>query len=149
MIRSVLMESLGDKIKQLRNKLTQEELAVMLQVDRSTLASWEVNRREPDIATLCRIAALFKVSVDWLVGHRPGKEYTAAAADLIHETTIDYQTDNAAWREVITTARQYGFDPDTVCQLLELNVKIALALEKVEHKSCVATQPSKDNTDRS
>lgn len=42
------METLGDKIEQLRKELTQEELAVLLQVDRSTLASWEVNRREPD-----------------------------------------------------------------------------------------------------
>ena len=63
------METLGDKIKHLRGKLTQEELAVILQVDRSTLASWEVNRREPDIATLCLIASFFHVTIDWLVGH--------------------------------------------------------------------------------
>ncbi len=128
------MESLGDKIKQLRNKLTQEELAAMLQVDRSTLASWEVNRREPDIATLCRIATLFKVSVDWLVGHKLSKECLPAKIDLIHEATIDYQADNDAWQEVIATAKQYGFDPDTVCQLLELIAKMTLSLKKAENK---------------
>jgi transcriptional regulator with XRE-family HTH domain len=141
------MESLGDKIKQLRDKLTQEELAALLQVDRSTLASWEVNRREPDIATLCRIATLFKVSVDWLVGHKPTKEHVPAKADLIHETAIDYQAEHDAWQEVIATAKQYEFDPDTVCQLLELNVKITLALKKAEHKRCTAAQSSEDNQD--
>ncbi len=33
------MRTLGEKIKQLRSKLTQEELAAILKVERSTLAS--------------------------------------------------------------------------------------------------------------
>ena len=111
------METLGDRIKQLRNKLTQEELASLLQVDRSTLASWEVNRREPDIATLCRMAEFFHVSVDWLVGR---KADLAPEVSLIHETSAAYLANvPAAWQKVISTAQQYGFDPNMVCQLLD------------------------------
>ena len=118
------METLGVRIKQLRNKLTQEELAAILQVDRSTLASWEVNRREPDIATLCRIAAFFKVSVDWLVGYQPqagGMENTGH----FRESAAEYCGKDEEWRQVVATAQRYGCQPDDICQLLELNAKIA------------------------
>ncbi|MEG6584819.1 helix-turn-helix domain-containing protein [Dendrosporobacter sp. 1207_IL3150] len=124
------METLGDKIKQLRNDLTQEELASLLKVDRSTLASWEVNRREPDIATLCRIASMFNVSVDWLVGHSPSRDYkTPTKPGMLNETSSTYNKDEC-WQKVICTAQQYGFEPDAIHQLIEVNAKIALSLKK-------------------
>ncbi|MDF2501773.1 MAG: helix-turn-helix protein [Anaerosporomusa subterranea] len=124
------METLGDKIKQLRSKLTQEELASILQVDRSTLASWEINRREPDIRTLCRLAALFKVSVDWLVGYTPDPEHSSeAGTGLLQENATHYQTvEDATWHKVIDTAKYYGLKPDNVLQLIEVNAKIVLAV---------------------
>ena len=122
------MKTLGEKIKRLRNKLTQEELAAILGVDRSTLASWEVNRREPDIATLRRIADFFGVSIDWLVGHAAGKRTVPASG--VQETAGIYQPANdPAWQKVILTAEAYGYDPEAVCQLMELNAKIAASLK--------------------
>lgn len=125
------METLGDKIKQLRNKLTQEELASLLQVDRSTLASWEINRREPDIRTLCRLATFFKVSVDWLVGHAPERGHSSeAATGLLQEKAANYRiTEDSAWLKVIDTAKYYGLKPDDVRQLIEVNAKIVLAVD--------------------
>ncbi len=124
------METLGDKIKLLRNKLTQEELAAILKVERSTLASWEVNRREPDIATLRRIATHFQVSIDWLVGHIPSQTMVLPAAQ-VQETAADYSAVfDSAWQKVIETANVYGIEPDTVCQLIETNAKIALSLQR-------------------
>ena len=121
------METLGARIKQLRKQLTQEELAVILQVDRSTLASWEVNRREPDIATLCRLANFFQVSVDWLVGHKPVNLPPAGQA---REQVNDYRTESEeAWQPVIAIARHYHLSPDILCQIIELNVKIAASLK--------------------
>jgi len=129
------METLGEKIKLLRNKLTQEELAASLSVDRSTLASWEVNRREPDIATLCSIATFFQVSVDWLVNHKIEKETFPLRAPQIHETASEYQPYvDQNWYKVITTAQAYGFEPSVVLQLLELNAKIALSLKNSKQK---------------
>ena len=124
------METLGDKIKQLRQgqkDLTQEALADILQVDRSTLASWEVNRREPDIVTLCRIASFFNVSVDWLVGYETAKKISPAGNGLIQETAPNYPAgEDQDWRKVIATAQQYGVKPDIVRQLIELHAKISL-----------------------
>lgn len=125
------MVTLGDRIKQLRSELTQEALATILQVDRSTLASWEINRREPDIATLRHIASYFKVSVDWLVGFDAGDQSSSDKASFVHEKVQDYQANpDKIWNQVIMLAQHYGFDPDLVCHLLELNVKLALSLKK-------------------
>lgn len=131
------METLGDRIKQLRNKLTQEELASILQVDRSTLASWEINRREPDIRTLCRLATFFNVSVDWLVGHTPlPDDATAAWTGLLQENSANYRTgDDPSWHKVIDTAKQYGLKPEDVRQLIEVNAKIVLAVTPREKRA--------------
>ncbi|EGO64345.1 helix-turn-helix domain-containing protein [Acetonema longum] len=129
-----ISETLGGKIKQLRQlrqNLTQEALADILQVDRSTLASWEINRREPDVATLCRIADFFKVSVDWLVGYKPAKAALTSESSFIQENGCAYPSaEDPGWEKVIAAARQYGLEPDIVQQLIELNAKIALSLKR-------------------
>ena len=61
---------LGKRLLYLRNKreLTQEELAKIFCMSRSTYAQYEVNRRKPDYDTLQRIADYYKVSTDFLLG---------------------------------------------------------------------------------
>lgn len=126
--------TLGDRIKELRSELTQEALAMILQVDRSTLASWEINRREPDIATLRRIASYFKVSIDWLVGFDAEDSSSLDQGNCIRESIPSYHANrDKRWDKVITLAEQYGLDPDLVCHILELNVKLTLSLKKDCH----------------
>jgi len=66
------MDTLGQKIKSLRMQInmTQGELADKLGKERSTISSWETNRREPDGETLKDLAHLFKVSTDYLLGNK-------------------------------------------------------------------------------
>ena len=63
------METLGKRIKHFRKqkKLTQKELAKALGISRDTLASWEVDRREPDYEIVIKIARFFDVSLDFLL----------------------------------------------------------------------------------
>lgn len=49
------------------NNLTQKELAAQLNIAPSTLSSYVQNAREPDFATLKRIANYFNVSADYLL----------------------------------------------------------------------------------
>ena len=67
---------LTDKLKELRkeNEWTQKELADRLQITRASVASWETNRAEPSLTDLCRIAALFDESTDYLLGYDKGEE---------------------------------------------------------------------------
>ena len=70
------MRKFADKLKELRkeNEWTQKELADRLQITRASVASWETNRAEPSLTDLCRIAALFDESTDYLLGYDKGEE---------------------------------------------------------------------------
>ncbi|MCR1953326.1 helix-turn-helix transcriptional regulator [Clostridioides mangenotii] len=61
---------LGKKISYLRKerKLSQRELAKELNIGNSTLAMYELEKREPDFNTLQKIADYFDVSTDYLLG---------------------------------------------------------------------------------
>ena len=62
--------TLGKTIKDLREKqgYTQRELADKLNIGNSTLAMYEIDKREPDNATLGRLADFFSVTTDYLLG---------------------------------------------------------------------------------
>ena len=87
---------IGDMLKQLRknNKQTQQDLADFLGISRGTYAHYEINRREPDAATLIKLADYFHVSVDVLLSHKPvcdqSKEISGVAlsteeTELLHK----------------------------------------------------------------
>ncbi|QDR80307.1 helix-turn-helix domain-containing protein [Sporomusa termitida] len=63
---------LGERLKQLREKkkLTQQEMANLLGIARGTYAHYEINSREPDNATLGRLADFFGVTTDELLGRQ-------------------------------------------------------------------------------
>lgn len=52
-----------------RNGLTQEDLALKVNVARQTVAKWESGDAIPDLDNACKLAALFNVSLDALVHH--------------------------------------------------------------------------------
>ncbi|NLY11818.1 MAG: helix-turn-helix transcriptional regulator [Firmicutes bacterium] len=58
------------RIRYLRqiNGLTQGDLAKALGISRSTIASWESNRRTPELKAVETIADFFEVSIDFLLG---------------------------------------------------------------------------------
>lgn len=60
------------KFKELRKnqKQTQEQIAKMLNVAESTYRGYENNTSEPTIATLCKLADYYGVSLDYLCDHR-------------------------------------------------------------------------------
>ena len=59
--------SIGHKIKILRKgrKLTQQELADKLQVNRSSISNYEINRRVPPVKELQKICDFFGVGMDY------------------------------------------------------------------------------------
>ena len=59
------------RLKELREKkkITMQELGDLLNVSRSTVSLYESRQRQPDLKTLKKIADIFNVSVDYLLGH--------------------------------------------------------------------------------
>lgn len=58
------------RLKQLRleHKLTQEQLGKIINKNRSTVAGYESENKQPDFDTLKRLADYFDVSTDYLLG---------------------------------------------------------------------------------
>ncbi len=64
------MVDFGDKLKRLRmaKKLTQTELAERLRLTNSVISAYEMGAKYPSFETLIKIAALFGVTTDFLLG---------------------------------------------------------------------------------
>lgn len=61
---------LGSKIKNIRynNNISQEDLAKMLKINRNHLSRIETNKSLPSAEVLARLADLFNISIDTLLG---------------------------------------------------------------------------------
>lgn len=90
-------------LKSLRTErgMTQDQLAKVLKISRSTIGMYEKGDREPDYETLEAIADFFNVDIDYLLGrtkkttrivdsltlaaHFDGDEYTESELDEIRQ----------------------------------------------------------------
>ena len=64
------MIEVGKKIKELRKerKLTQTELAIVLQTTQDSVSLWELGKSYPDLETLVKLCDFFNVSADYMLG---------------------------------------------------------------------------------
>lgn len=69
------MKSIGDNIRRLRKQknMTQDDLAPLLNVCRQTLSNYEAGKRLPDLDMLIKLADIFGVTIDTLVGREREK----------------------------------------------------------------------------
>lgn len=67
----------ADKLRYLRGRRSQTEIARELDIRQQSYASYEIGRNEPCLAILRKIADLHKVSLDWLVSDLPLDSKTA------------------------------------------------------------------------
>ena len=63
------MNNVSKSIKRLRSnkKMTQDELAAILNVTRQAVSNWENEKTQPDIETITKIAAYFGVSTEEII----------------------------------------------------------------------------------
>lgn len=75
---------LCDNIKNLRKErgMSQEELAVKLNVVRQTVSKWEQNLSVPDSDMLVKLAEVFGVSVGTLLDKEPAKQEETASQEI-------------------------------------------------------------------
>lgn len=78
----------GTRLKKLRKEkdLTQDELAGILGVTRSTISAYETDALYPSVDALIKIASYFNVSSDFLLGLCDSNKY--ATGDLTEEQTV-------------------------------------------------------------
>ncbi len=85
------MSSFGDTLKSLRNEknLTQEELSNILNISRSSIASYETNRKQPDHSKLKIFSDFFNVSIDYLLGRTNKRNYDTSTLAFSVDSRID------------------------------------------------------------
>ncbi len=73
-----------------KNVMTQQQLGERLNVSAQAVSKWENDQSEPDIATLCKLAEIYQISVNELLGvSQPQKEPSAPVFDFEEEEDDD------------------------------------------------------------
>ncbi|MGT2624846.1 helix-turn-helix domain-containing protein [Streptococcus pluranimalium] len=99
----------NDRLKELRiqKKLTQQELADLLKVNRVTYRNYETGTNEPKFRTLLELGKIFNVTTDYLLGITDINEFDKSYEENIEKSfkeisdaTNDYKNklDNALYR---------------------------------------------------
>ena len=108
---------MSDEIRRLRKSsgLNQVSFADKMDVSQSTVASWENGTRRPDIDTLCKIANLFRVSVDDVLGreseHNADKDLSLSATES-QLISIFRELNSKGQDALLRQAHYLSSDPD-------------------------------------
>lgn len=131
----------GKNLKALRTnaKLTQQDLATKLKVAPSTIGMYESGKRMPDADILNKIANIFGVSIDYLLG-RTTNSITQPNIEITAKDERDIAKDVASIMNKIKTNEDgpihYNgeeMDPEDV-ELFEQALEFALRSIKIENK---------------
>lgn len=77
-----MAESLGQRIKLVRGKISQDVFAVTIGVSRGSLSAYERDESQPAAEVLKEICTKYKVSADWLLFGEGGLENTPLEAPI-------------------------------------------------------------------
>ena len=95
---------LGKKIKAIRKTrgLSQQQLADLMQVTRSTISNWECDRRSPHLNELNELATKLNVTLDYFKDTGDDvKEMIAKASQVFNDKSIPYQVKADAYKELM------------------------------------------------
>lgn len=87
------MKTLGERLKLLRGKTTQAELASTLGIAQTTLSNYETGRNEPNIEMLGLFISHFKVDIRWLM-FGDGPMHPGDLKETAHTTAKQDHIDN-------------------------------------------------------
>lgn len=125
-----------ENIKKLRIKknLTQENVAHHLGITRPAYTAYEIGKREPDFKTLTKLATLFDVSTDYLLGNTTQENQAKLTTD--EESDIAIEVSNLL--EKIESGEELRFFGETATseqrERLYTALKIAMELNTNKKK---------------
>lgn len=103
-----MVYNLSARLKQLRQEkhLKQEQVALLVGVTKSAVSSWELDMRQPSYEALIRLADLYRVSTDYLLGRENHRAIdlsglTAAEATIICDLVSSMTAKNKRMEEFL------------------------------------------------
>ncbi|WP_341534021.1 helix-turn-helix transcriptional regulator [Sporosalibacterium faouarense] len=112
------MDKFGDRLRKLRKekKLTQVELGKLLKTSHATINRYENNIHQPDLDTLNKLANIFNVSTDYLLGRVDNKEIAIIEGK---EIPTELSKIGVEYLEVNKELKEKGFTPKKIKRLIE------------------------------
>lgn len=102
-----MVVELGEKLKQLRTEkhLRQDQVACLINVERSSISLWENDLRQPTYTALVKLATLYGVTTDYLLGCSNDRTIdvsglTAAEAAMISDLVASMTAKNKKMEEL-------------------------------------------------
>lgn len=95
---------LGKKIKAIRKTrgLSQQQLADLMEVTRSTISNWECNRRSPHLNELDDLAKKLNVTLEYFKPTGDDvKEMIAKASQVFNDKNIPHEIKAEAYKELM------------------------------------------------
>ncbi|MBQ8356481.1 MAG: helix-turn-helix domain-containing protein [Clostridia bacterium] len=83
--------TLGKRLAAYRkqNRLTQQQLGEQLNVSAQAVSKWENDQAQPDLVTICKLAALYQISVDTLLTGEDRPAAVPVPTDPVQNTAQD------------------------------------------------------------
>ncbi|MYU71105.1 helix-turn-helix domain-containing protein [Ligilactobacillus salivarius] len=129
----------GSRLKDLRNerKLTQDDLGKLLNVSGKTIGTWERDSRQPNIESINKLATIFGVTTDYLLGNSDEKK-SQKYYELSDKEKNDIAIQAERLMEGIESGHNLNFygEPATKEQKdrILIAVKTAMEMNKMEAK---------------
>ena len=81
----------AEHLKRIRKQtdLTQKDIADLLHIDRSTYAYYETGKTHPDLEMLSRLAGIFHLSTDELIGYKPPHAGLMDGSEPFEQTIVN------------------------------------------------------------
>lgn len=120
----VLMRVLGQRIRRLRKqaRLTQEELGKKLGCSASTISLYESGHRSPDATMLIKLADVFNVSTDYLLGR-------------VENPSVETRTDDAPPATVAAWPFTEDLTPEGIEFLQALAAEVRKRFARKNHRN--------------
>lgn len=109
---------IGERLKLLRKEKGFEAqfIAKQLNVSKSTYSYYENDKSDPSFETLKKLADIFDVSTDYLLGRTDIKEMVIVEGN---EIPNELRVVGINYMEVDKTAKEEGFTPEDIKEILE------------------------------
>ena len=126
--------SIADALRKLRMErgLSQQQLADMLFVDRSSIASWESGRRVPDAAVIAGLADALKVTSDKLLDHVEESSTSKTCAILVDDEKIILKGGLPVLERVMPDSVVRGFTNPLEAVAFSRQTRVDLAFVDIE-----------------
>lgn len=120
------VSTFGEKLRRLREEKgeTQQDIAKMLKVSRTSISKYESDDREPDIETIKALSKHFNVSVDFIFDLRNANSYSPRGKEsLVADRSMPFKDEN-----------YYNINPDEIRQLMDDKMFIRLVKKIKDNK---------------